>query len=89
MRNINSIFGNNQQTFIIATHFNNYNNNDNNKNQSSCGLVGKVLASHAGGRGFNPPRRPEFKNPVGWESDRSQSVCDAGSPCYEALASPR
>lgn len=83
MRNINSIFGNNQQTFIIATHFNNYNNNDNNKNQSSGGLVGKVLASHASGRGFNPPGGLSSEIPLGG----SQNVCDAGSPCYEALAS--
>ena len=42
-----------------------------------------ALASHVSGRGFNPPGGLSSKFPLGG----SQNVCDAGSPCYEALAS--
>ena len=37
--------------------------------QSSGGLVAKALASHASGRGFDPPGGLSSKNPVGWESE--------------------
>ena len=52
--------------------------------QSSGSLVVKTLASHASGRGFDAPGGLSSKKfPLGG----SQNVCDAGSPCYEALAS--
>ena len=38
-------------------------------NQSSGSLVVKALASHASGRGFDPPGGLSSKNPVGWESE--------------------
>ena len=38
-------------------------------NQSCGGLVVKALASHASGRGFDPPGGLSSKNPVGWESE--------------------
>ena len=37
--------------------------------QSSGSLVVKALASHASGRGFDPPGGLSSKNPVGWESE--------------------
>ena len=58
--------------------------NDDHRDQSSGSLVVKTLASHASGRGFDAPGGLSSKKfPLGG----SQNVCDAGSPCYEALAS--